>query len=121
MPSLARVVSIYVRLDRLTGDLGSLLSSLTCSTLGISNMELDQAATSNLVRALQHGVEGLDLWRGVRLHIQTLVEWDGRGRCDRVECWSDTRDTYQQKMKSWAARVNWDVSEELGVIVMKRK
>ena len=51
-------------LENVTGDLGPLLSSLTCSELWIDSMELDQAATSSLVRALQHGVEKLRLWRG---------------------------------------------------------
>ena len=110
-------VSGKVRLYRVTGDLGPLLSSLTCTQLTLYNMELDQAATSSLVWALQHGVEGLDLWRGVRLHIQTLVEWDGRGRCGQVVCISDT---YKEEMKTWAARVNWSVKEGGGWIVMTR-
>ena len=86
-------------------------------------MELDQAATSSLVRALQHGVEELVLGRGVRLHIQTLLEWDGRGRCGEVTCYHDTRDTYRKEMKTWAARVNWDWVSNTGrySIEIKRK
>ena len=45
--------------------------------------QLDQAATSSLVRALQHGVQELTLAWGVRLHTQTLVEYDWQGRCER--------------------------------------
>ena len=123
MPSLARVVSGKVELRNVTGDLGPLLSSLSCTRLLIENMELDQAATSSLVRGLQHGVEKLVLgFHGrVRLHIQTLLEWDGRGRCGEVVCWDDTRDTYRRKMETWAARVNWSVSKESSYIVMRRK
>ena len=83
-------------------------------------MELDQAATSSLVQALQHGVETLELV-GVRLHIQTLMEYDGRGRCGFVTCGHITWETYREEMKTWAARVNWSVSEGTGYILMKRK
>ena len=86
-------------------------------------MELDQAATSSLVRALQQGVERLDLDGGVRLHIQTLLEWDGKGRCSHIRCYDDTDtwDTYMEEMKTWADRVNWDVSKGDISIEMKRK
>ena len=120
MPSLARVVRERVWLDSVTGDLGPLLSSLTCTRLEISSMELDQAATSSLVRALQHGVEGLDMYGGARLHIQTLLDYDGRGRCGWVKCYYSTRDTYKEDMKTWAARVNWDVTVNSEEIEIKR-
>ena len=117
----SRGVSSGVVLDRVTGDLGPLLSSLTCTELWIDNMELDQAATSSLVRALQHGVEELYLHSGVRLHIQTLLEWGGRGRCGREEGRGDTRDTYKEELMTWAARVNWGVTEESYWIEIMRK
>ena len=55
----------------------------------------------------------------MKLHIQTLVEWDGRGRCSHIRCYHDTWDTYKQEMKTWAARVHWDVSEGGIFIEMK--
>ena len=64
-------------------------------------MELDQAATRSLVRALQH------------LNIQ-----DVRGRCGQVTCFDETWNIYKEDLKTWAAIVNWDVS---GNIVIKRK
>ena len=88
----------------MTGDLGPLLSSLTCRQLLMTNMELDQAATSSLVRGLQQGVEKLVLHRRVRLHIQTLLEYDGKEGCGEVEYRGDT---YLQEMKTWARRVKW--------------
>ena len=128
--SLASRVSYRVDLDNVTGDISPLLSSLSCRVLLISNMELDQAGTSSLVRALQHGVKRLELWGGVRLHIQTLLcgshrkavlKYDVMGRCGEVECHKDTRDTYREDMKTWAYRVNWIVSDAYGNIIMKRK
>ena len=72
------------------------------------------------MRGLQQGVETLGLWGGARLHIQTLVEWDGRGRCGQGECAGDTRDTYKEEMETWAARVNWSVKYTGFYLVMKR-
>ena len=106
-------------LRNVTGDIGPLLSSLSCTRLVINNTELDQAATSSLVQGLQHGVEKLVLQSGVRLHIQTMVEWEGKGRCDEVY-WHDTRNTDREKMKTWAARVGWNKKDYGTYTVMRR-
>ena len=45
MISLAKIVSEGVKMTNVFGDVGPLLSSLTCSRLVIHNMKLDQAAT----------------------------------------------------------------------------
>ena len=45
MISLAKIVSEGVKMTNVFGDVGPLLSSLTCSGLVIHNMKLDQAAT----------------------------------------------------------------------------
>ena len=111
MPILTSRVSSSgkVVLSNVTGDIGPLLSSITCTDLWIYNMKLDQAATSSLVLALQHGVKRLVLWGGVRLHIQTLVEYDGRGRCDEVKCWGNTAAPYREEITTLAKRINWRV------------
>ena len=109
-----------VVLKNVTGDVAPLLSSLNCTKLRISNMELDQAATRSLVQWLQHGVKRLVLWDGVRLDIQSLVEYDGRGECNEVGCWGDTADTYREEMKTWAGRINWDVTEDWSIVMRRR-
>ena len=106
-------VRYRVYLDKMTGDIGPLLPSLTCRFLQMESMKLGQAATSSLVRALQRGVqEELYLYRRVRLHIKTLLKYDGRGRCGGMKFYDDTRRIYLQKMKTWAARVGWDVEDK---------
>ena len=119
MPSLARVIISGVGLWNVTGDIGPLVSRLTCTWLRISNTDLDQAATSSLVHGLQHGVAELKLDGKVRLHIQTLLEYDGRGQCDEVECSGHAWYTYKEEMKTWADRVGWSVEEENCYIVMR--
>ena len=108
-------------LRNVTGNIGPLLSSLSCTRLVINNTELDQAATSSLVQGLQHGVEKLVLQSGVRLHIQTMVEYDGRGRCGQLQCHGDAWDTYKKMMKTWSARVGWDVKKKNDWIVILRQ
>ena len=83
-------------------------------------MELDEEATSSLVRGLQHGVEGLQM--DGRLHIQTLLDYDGRGRCGELWYYYYTGDTYQEEIKTWAENVNWGVTDYNSTsIVIKRK
>ena len=102
---------------------------------------LDQAATNSLVRALQHGVEELQLgcYSGrVRLHTQTLVQYDGRGRCGEVSwhrdhhCaslhghsmespWSVHGVWIQPEIQTWAARIGWGVEAGSDSIVISRK
>ena len=96
------------------------MTSLHCVGLKLNNMEVDQAATSSLVLALQHGVAELRLWWGARVHVQTLLEYEGRGRCGEVECCGETWDTCMEEIKTWAARVNWGVKEVYRHIEMKR-
>ena len=47
IPSLAKAITTKVWLSNVTGDIGPLLSSITCPELVISAMELDQTATSS--------------------------------------------------------------------------
>ena len=108
-------------LRNVTGNIGPLLSSLSCTRLVINNTELDQVATSSLVQGLQHGVEELDMYGGARLHIQTLLDYDGRGRCGQLQCHGDAWDTYKKKMKTWAARVGWVVKKRNDWIVILRQ
>ena len=115
IPALARVVWGRVELRNVTGDLGPLLANLRV-TIGLNmfDVELDQAATSSLVLCLQRGVAELVLGAGARVHLHTLLSYDGNGRCVWVRCWGDTADTYREGMRVWAIQVNWGF-EELGI------
>ena len=57
----------------------------------------------------------------MRLHIQTLLQYDGRGKCFWVQCFDGTWDTYQEEMKTWARRVNWGVNEGNNFNIMERE
>ena len=49
----------------------------------------------------------------MRLHIQTLQEYDGSGQCEEVVCYYATLKTYGDQLRAWAARVDWAGSELL--------
>ena len=113
--SLAGIVTGVVFLDGVTGDISPFLTNLRFQEmLTINNMELDEAATRSLLVALQQGVRSLGLGTGARLHIQTLLGYDGKGRCDEVRCWGAARDIYRDQLMEWAARVNWEVWRDDG-------
>ena len=112
LPALARVVWQGVALDNVTGDLANLLANLSCQYVRLYDVELDEAATRGLVLGLQQGVAVLVLGAGARVHLHTLLDYDGRGRCDVVGCWDDVADFYREVVREWAIRVGWEFVED---------
>ena len=114
IPKLARIVSHSVNLETVTGNISPLLLSLNCTELSICDMELDQAATRSLVRGLQHGVKKVHLQDDARLHLETLLEYDGKGRCNYLVCYDSTREVYRDQLRAWAIRVDWGMGLDDG-------
>ena len=114
--NLAKIVSHSVNLEDVTGNISisPLLLSLNCTELSICGMELDQAATRSLVRGLQHGVQAVHLRDDVRLHLETLLEYDGKGRCNYLVCYDSTREVYRDQLRTWADWVDWSVEVDDG-------
>ena len=125
--SLARTVQSMIDVTKVTGDIAPLVTSLHCVGLTLNNMGVDQAATSSLVQCMRHGVKRLYLGLPmlgsdkVRLDIETLLEYDGRGRCEEVVCYFATLKTYGDQLSTWAARVDWAVNLCDEYMNMKRK
>ena len=120
--SLAKVVRKRVELRNVTGDIGPLLTSLTCTKLVMHSYSMEygsgpcmphdlKATISSLVRGLPHSVQKLVLgyralfykWRRQRLYHAGHLPSPGA------------------EMMTWAARVNWDVSDSGDYFVMTRK
>ena len=73
--------------------------------------------------ALQQGVRSLlYLYSGARLHIQTLLRYDGKGRCDAVQCIGAAWTIYRDQLKEWAARVDWEVrrDDDWGICLVRK-
>ena len=112
LPALASVVWGSVWLHNVTGDLANLLANLSCLRVCLYNMQLDEAATRGLVLGLQQGVTRLVLRAGARVHLETLLDYDGNGRCGEVRCSGDTKDIYLEEVRGWATRVDWEFVED---------
>ena len=112
IPALARVVRGTVYLRNVTGDLANLLANLSCQYVRLYDVELDEAATRGLVLGLQQGVAVLVLGARTRVHLHTLLDYDGRGRCGVVGCWDDVADFYREVVREWAIRVGWEFVED---------
>ena len=110
IPALARVVRGTVYLRNVTGDLANLLANLSYH-VWLYDGELDAEATRGLVLGLQQGVAALVLGYGARVHLHTLLDYDGRGRCGVVGCWDDVADFYREVVREWATRVDWEFVE----------
>jgi len=105
-------VSIY----KVSGDgLTSFLNNLKCESLRISNQSLSREETQALVLAMESGVEVVTL-RSVTLDMETLVTYNGQGRCGemRLECdYNEDPEMRRvnQGLQIWARRSrNWKVT-----------
>ena len=112
IPSLGAQLSGVVRLINVTGDLVPLLTSLNIRMLWLEDVELDEAATRGLLRALQHGVRRLMLVGSVTLHLPTLMMYDGKGKCYSLYCRDTSRSMYLPQMMTWAEGVGWGGRDE---------
>ena len=115
--ALASVVTDRVEIYNVTGDIIPVLRSVKSRWLVINRMTLDAAVTKALVTAMETRVEEvrLGLWSGVRLDPSVLTQYDGHGKCRKVECWSRE---YQDTLRNWAGKVGWK-SENGGWIVSR--
>ena len=85
-------------------------------------MRLEQSTTQILATCVQTSVECLFVGVNgpVKLHIRTLLQYDGQGRCRHMELFGETGNTYGDLLRTWATRVQWTVREERYSIVVTR-
>ena len=91
-------------------DLISILDNLKCEWLFINSQTLSSEETQALVRAMESGVEFVELGKDgeVNLDITALTQYSGQGNCLRVSCWGDTAERYREEMSNLAQRINWE-------------
>ena len=58
---------------------------------------------------MESRVEGVWLYKETTLDIRVLIEYDGQGKCRRVDCYEDTVDRYWEQLRIWATSRNWKV------------
>ena len=110
LASLASCVTWTVDINGVSNyDIISLLNSVKCERLYISNHSLSSEETGALVRAMETRVEKVRLGIGgdVSLDIRALTQYSGQGKCQWVQCDYETADKYREEVRSWAEKINW--------------
>ena len=111
LASLASCVTWTVDIYNVSNcDLVSILDSVKCEWLFISSQSLSSEETRALVRAMESGVEEVELgYRGdVSLDITALTQYRGKGECWSVRCYNNIAGIrYRVKVRMWARRIRW--------------
>ena len=60
---------------------------------------------------MESGVHGVGLSDDVTLHIRSLMDYSGQGKCRSVSYYSygSDRFRYREQLKTWASSKNWEV------------
>ena len=115
---LASSVTERVYIHNVHGcDLVTILDNVKSKWLHISRQNLFSEETQALVRAMESGVECLELYKGVTLDIRVLRKYNGQGKCRRVDCYFDTANRYMEQLSTWAKSKNW--RDDGGSVVRK--
>ena len=115
MASLVSCVTHSLNIDKVHNcDLVSILTSLECEKLSINSQSLGTEETEAMVRAMEGGVERVDLgYLGdgiTTLDIRAFTSYNGAGKCSRVDCHGDKAGRYKKDLMTWAQRNNWNVT-----------
>ena len=98
LAALASCVTGSVAINNVTScDLVSILASLKCPWLGISNQTLSSEETRALVWAMESGVEDVKLGNmgEVSLDITALTQYSGQGKCRSLTFYHNSRNRYR--------------------------
>ena len=113
LSSLASCVTRLICIGNVSG-LSPLVSSLQCEWLRISRQALNTEETEAMVRAMEGGVERVDLgYLGdgiTTLDIRAFTRYNGAGKCNKVVCHGDKADLgrYKKDLVTWTQRrSNW--------------
>ena len=115
-----------VMINKVQGDIASVLEKIKCRRLWIDNMKLSVGDTQVLLAGMVARVEKVTLGQwgnrvydeedeidynsSVEVDMETLASYDGRGRCSKVWCWKETGDRYRAQVRRWAGRIGWGVT-----------
>ena len=103
---LVSCVERDVEMERVTGDLGTILDHIHCG-LSIYNPSLSSEETLALVKAMESNVEELRLWWDFNIDIEALTDYSGQGKCRKISCVSAGDKTTGNEIERWAKSNNW--------------
>ena len=118
LDALTSIVSDKITIDKVIGDLTSILSSLKCKEIGINSQSLSKDETSCLLTAMRQSVEVVILEEvegKVQADVDILTMYDGKGRCREITCCASTGGLYDRLygflMRKMAERIGWGVKD----------
>ena len=109
--SLTSSVRVGLCINNVSGcDLLSMISSLRCRVVAVTNQSLEREETRALVQKMEgrpilNG--GLYLGDEVTLDIEALVEYSGKGVCKEITLNNATLARYSEELRTWAKSRNW--------------
>ena len=106
---LSKCVSDGVKFENVSGDLSPVLNNINCDFVQFEKEKksLTTAESQALVTAMVSRVKTVRL----TLDLEVLTQYNGKGKCDRIELTSVTID-YGDKMEEWALKVGWQIQEK---------
>ena len=106
--SLVSSVTVRVGIQNVSGCLVTILDSVKSKELCITRQSLDSEETRAVLRAMESQVEGLWLTQDIR----GLIEYSGRGKCKKMECYGEVVARYRDQLMTWAKNRSWAVTFE---------
>ena len=95
-----------------SSQMSAILASVQSKLLKFYYTRLNEENTRALVTAMSTRVQRVMLVTDVTLDQELLAEYDGQGRCTRIDVYGNSRDKYGTKLKTWAADKKWRVRRE---------
>ncbi len=113
LTSLVSSIQYRLYINNVSGrDLVSILDGCKSYWLTIKNQSLDSEETEALLLAMETNFARLQLEGGVTLDMETLVRYNGQGKCKRLTCINETATRYRKSLKTWAKRIDWIVTDK---------
>ena len=113
LTSLVSSIQYRLYINNVSGrDLVSILDGCKSYWLTIKNQSLDSEETEALLLAMETNFARLQLEGGVTLDMETLVRYNGQGKCKRLMCITETANRYRKSLTKWAKRIDWEVIDE---------
>ena len=113
LASLVSCVTGLLHIRNISGcGLGPILDSVQSEWLVIFGQSLGSEETRALVRAMESGVEIVELSGELTLDIKAMIEYSGQGKCREVWCYIDTG-VFKEDLRTWAQSRNWQVISKL--------
>ena len=112
LASLASCVKFKLQIINVrTTNLVNILDNIKCEDMVIKRLSLGSEESLAMVRAMESTLKIVELHNGVNLHITTLTQYSGHGKCERLGCYGDTGDRYREEVRSWGQRIKWSLQE----------